>query len=133
MNQLLSQIPEEKQGELEQITKLILKSAKVEMIWLFGSYAMDKWVEDITYENSTRLEYKSDYDILIILPYDEVNKHFKIRNAIKSKLEDKGLLNNQVNIICHSLKGGNLANQVKILKELMEKICKEKINQIGHV
>jgi len=109
MNQLLSHLPTEKQEELERITKLILKSAKVEMIWLFGSYATGKWVENVTYENGTRLEYKSDYDILVILPFDDVKKHYKIRNAIKSKLEDKGLLNTQVSIIYHSLKDVHLA------------------------
>lgn len=109
MNPNLAHLPQEKQEELARVSKEIQKATKVEMIWLFGSYATGKWVEDVTYENGTRLEYRSDYDILVILPYDDVKAHYKVHNAIKNKLIKKGLLHTQVSIIYHGIKDINEA------------------------
>ncbi len=107
MNPNLAHLPQEKQEELARISKEIQKVAKVEMIWLFGSYATGKWIEDVMYENGTRLEYRSDYDILVILPYDDIKVHYKVHNAIKNKLIQKKILHTQVSIIYHGIKSIN--------------------------
>jgi len=109
MIEKLGHLPKEKQVELERITQVILKAIQVDRIWLFGSYATGKWVEDVTFENGTGYEYKSDFDILLIVPFDDIAKQHKVRKAIKTKLEDKGLLHTPVSLIYHSLKDVNLA------------------------
>jgi len=109
MIEKLGHLPKEKQLELERITQVILKAIQVDRIWLFGSYATGKWVEDVTFENGTGYEYKSDFDILVIVPFDDIAKQHKVRKAIKTKLEDKGLLHTPVSLIYHSLKDVNLA------------------------
>jgi len=109
MIEKLGHLPKEKQLELERITQVILKAIQVDRIWLFGSYATGKWVEDVTFENGTGYEYRSDYDILVIVPFDDIAKQHKVRKAIKTKLEDKGLLHTPVSLIYHSLKDVNLA------------------------
>jgi uncharacterized protein len=109
MIEQLKHLPKEKQAELERITQVILKAIQVDRIWLFGSYATGKWVEDVSFENGTGYEYKSDYDILVVVPFDDISKQHKVRKAIKTKLEDKGLLHTPVSLIYHSLKDVNLA------------------------
>jgi HEPN domain-containing protein/predicted nucleotidyltransferase len=58
----LSHLPEDKQDELETLTKVIVEKVPAEMVILFGSHARGDWVEDFQ-ENT---EYVSDYDILVI-------------------------------------------------------------------
>jgi uncharacterized protein len=63
----LSHLPKHKREELKEITSIITENAKVEMIILFGSYARGNWFEDIYKEGHITCEYKSDYDILVIV------------------------------------------------------------------
>lgn len=110
MKEQLPHLPPHKRAELQALVKVLQKAiGKVEMIWLFGSYATGKWVEETTFENGTRFEYRSDYDILVILPYNDIKIHFKVERAIRNKLEKTGLLHTQVSIIYHTLKEVNLA------------------------
>ncbi|MCE7062287.1 nucleotidyltransferase domain-containing protein [Dyadobacter sp. CY343] len=62
MKTSLSHLPEDKQEDLETLTKIILEKVPAEMVILFGSHARGDWVED--YQENT--EYVSDYDILVI-------------------------------------------------------------------
>jgi len=109
MIEKLGHLPKEKIEELERITQVILKAIQVDRIWLFGSYATGKWVEDVTFENGIGYEYRSDYDILVVVPFDDIAKQHKVRKAIKAKLEERGLLHTPVSLIYHSLKDVNLA------------------------
>lgn len=68
MKTTLNHLPEHKQAELKTIVRaLIPRYADIEMIVLFGSYARGNWVEDVYTEKGITYEYKSDYDLLIIL------------------------------------------------------------------
>ena len=68
MNTSISHLPEYKQGEINAIVKaLIPRFVEIEMIILFGSYARGTWVEDNYTEKGNTYEYKSDYDLLIVL------------------------------------------------------------------
>lgn len=68
MKTILDHLPEHKQAELKSIVRaLIPRYADIEMIILFGSYARGNWVEDVYTEKGITYEYKSDYDLLIIL------------------------------------------------------------------
>lgn len=64
----ISYLPHHKQDELKSIlTALIPRYSEIEMILLFGSYARGNWVEDKYEEKGITYEYKSDYDLLIVL------------------------------------------------------------------
>jgi HEPN domain-containing protein/predicted nucleotidyltransferase len=62
MKTTLSHLPDDKQEELETLTKVIVEKVPAEMVILFGSHARGDWVEDI----QKTYEYVSDYDILVI-------------------------------------------------------------------
>ncbi|WP_439556599.1 HEPN domain-containing protein [Dyadobacter sp.] len=98
MKTSLSHLPEDKQEELQTITKIILEKIPAEMVILFGSHARGDWVEDF----QDTYEYVSDFDILII------TKDRKAARGQKKWQElDKALAANQditkTNIIQHSL------------------------------
>ncbi|MDD5598796.1 MAG: HEPN domain-containing protein [Victivallaceae bacterium] len=68
MKTSLSHLPEAKKDELKKIVKTLLEYKEVEMLILFGSYATGKYVHRDRYvEDGIIYEYKSDYDLLIIL------------------------------------------------------------------
>lgn len=67
MKNTLDHLPEDKQEELNDLVSTIKKLVRAEMIILFGSYARGDWVEDRYKEGGTTYEYKSDFDILIVL------------------------------------------------------------------
>ena len=66
----LDYLPEEKREEIKEICDLIVEEMHPAMIILFGSYARDTWAEEITREEGINLEFKSDYDILVVTARD---------------------------------------------------------------
>jgi predicted nucleotidyltransferase len=66
----LEYLPENKQEELKEICELIVEEMHPAMIILFGSYARNTWAEEITREEGINLEFKSDYDLLIVTAKD---------------------------------------------------------------
>lgn len=85
-------LPEEKRLQIFEAVDLILeKVPEVEKIFLFGSYAKGKWVEDRYIENGILYEYLSDYDFLIVTgkSLGLVNEYLcqdKIVNSWKHKI-----------------------------------------------
>ena len=63
----IDHLPKEKQAELQAIIQSITTRLKVEMVILFGSFARGDWVDDRYVEDGTTYEYKSDFDILVVL------------------------------------------------------------------
>ncbi|MEO6286814.1 MAG: HEPN domain-containing protein [Dyadobacter sp.] len=58
----LSHLPQNKQDQLQALTKIVIDKVPAEMVILFGSYARGDWVEDY----QEKYEYVSDFDILIV-------------------------------------------------------------------
>lgn len=88
MKTSLSHLPEHKQAELKAIKEaLVPRYGEIEMIILFGSYARGNWVEDKYVENGRTYEYKSDYDLLIILSDDKKANADTFVQAVSAKLE----------------------------------------------
>ena len=82
-------LPEHKQDELKKIVAaLIPRYAEIEMIILFGSYARGNWVEDKYVEKGTTYEYKSDYDLLIILNKNGQAQSDTLTQSITGKLNE---------------------------------------------
>lgn len=88
MNTSLTHLPEHKQAELKAIVSaLIPKYGEIEMIILFGSYAWGSWVEDKYTERGNTYEYKSDYDLLVVLSDEKKANADSFVQAVSAKLE----------------------------------------------
>lgn len=88
----LTHLPEHKQAELKAIVgALIPKYGEIEMIILFGSYARGTWVEDKYIDKGITYEYKSDYDLLIVMTKNGNAGNDSLTHAITSKLEELNL------------------------------------------
>ena len=66
----LDYLPVLKQEELTEITALIAEEMQPAMIILFGSYARNTWAEEVTQEDGINVQFKSDYDILVVTARD---------------------------------------------------------------
>jgi predicted nucleotidyltransferase/HEPN domain-containing protein len=85
----LTHLPYHKRTELKAIVAaLIPKYAEIEMIILFGSYARGNWVEDKYVENGVTYEYKSDYDLLIVLSTNGKANADTFLQSVQGKLEE---------------------------------------------
>jgi predicted nucleotidyltransferase/HEPN domain-containing protein len=92
MQTTLTHLPSHKQAELNAIVSaLIPRYVEVEMIILFGSYARGNWVEDKYVENGTTYEYKSDYDLLIVLGKNGQANSETLTHNIDTKLKELNL------------------------------------------
>src|SRR5882762_3532494 len=92
MKTTFDHLPEHKQQELKSIvSSLIPRYAEIEMVILFGSYARGNWVEDKYVEKGTTYEYKSDYDLLIVLSNNGKANNDTLTQSITGKLESLSL------------------------------------------
>lgn len=118
MKTSLSHLPEDKQEELQLLTKIIVEDVPAEMVILFGSHARGDWVED--YQQHT--EYVSDYDILVITKdrksakSDE--KWWKLEKKVKtlSGQTNVSLIHHGIGFVNHAIEQ-NQYFFVDILKE----------------
>jgi len=108
MKTSISHIPEYKQKELLEIVEIIKNSSKgiiwVEKIILFWSYARWDFVErDLVMDWNNTLEYKSDFDILVITrkPAQELNT--RLSSEITSNINDDKTINTYVGIIIEDI------------------------------
>ena len=89
MKTTLLTLPEHKQAEIRDIVlALIPRFAEIEMIILFGSYARGTWVEDKYVEKGNTYEYKSDYDLLIILSKNGHANSDTLTQSISTRLNE---------------------------------------------
>jgi uncharacterized protein len=111
MQTILSHLPEHKQAELKAIVAaLIPRYAEVEMIILFGSYARGTFVEDKYVEKGTTYEYKSDYDLLVILSKNGQANSDTFIQSVTGKLDELKLAT-PVHPIFHGIEFVNLELQ----------------------
>lgn len=94
----LTHLPEHKQEELREITKIIIENVPAEMVILFGSHARGDWVED--FQETT--EYVSDYDILVITKERKAAKDGEPWWNLKKKINGNEE-STRVTIIKHSI------------------------------
>ncbi|MDD5728172.1 MAG: HEPN domain-containing protein [Victivallales bacterium] len=92
MKTSLAYLPKEKKAELKKIVTTLLEYKDVEMIILFGSYATGKYVHRDRYvEDGIIYEYKSDYDLLVILSKNKQADNLAYGHSITEKLNGLGL------------------------------------------
>ncbi|GAA0196578.1 HEPN domain-containing protein [Fulvivirga kasyanovii] len=109
MSNTVENIPENKREELKKLTELISGMDKVEMLILFGSYAKGDWVEDSYVENDTIYEYRSDFDLLVVLRHENFSFKVKIEEQVKSQLIETGEVTTPVSMIFHGINHFNQA------------------------
>jgi uncharacterized protein len=82
-------LPQHKQAELKALVgALIPRYAEIEMIILFGSYARGNFVEDSYVEKGTTYEYKSDYDLLVVLSKNGQANSDTFVQSVSGKLDE---------------------------------------------
>nr|WP_293303907.1 hypothetical protein [Allomuricauda sp.] len=109
MNKSLDHLPKTKQDELGRLTNLLSAFKEVEMVLLFGSYARGNWVEDTYVEKGITYEYRSDYDMLVVLTHEDLQQKFRIEDKVKAELTSTGHVRTPVNLIFHGIKHLNHA------------------------
>jgi predicted nucleotidyltransferase/HEPN domain-containing protein len=87
MKSSLAHLPPRKRAELARIVETIRRGGpEAEMIILFGSHARGDWVEDIYVEGHTTYEYRSDFDILVIVQSPKIanstNRWYRVERSI---------------------------------------------------
>ncbi len=125
MNTSLNQIPQSKQEELTKIAQLVSDFKEVEMVILFGSYARGNWVEDKYIEKGVTYEYRSDYDLLVVLKHEDLKQKFRIEGKVKTELIETGEVTTPVSMIFHGIK--HLNESLKIGNYFFKDIKKEGI------
>ncbi|WP_136467979.1 HEPN domain-containing protein [Flagellimonas onchidii] len=104
MNKDLHHLPKSKQEELQLLAQLLGSYKEVEMVILFGSYARGNFTEDQYVEKGITYEYRSDFDILVVLTHEDMRRKFKIEDKVKNELTETGKVKTPVSLIFHSIK-----------------------------
>ncbi len=116
---LPNNIPEEKKEELHKLVKIIKSEMRPEFIILFGSYARGDFVEyDETAVEHYVESFSSDFDVLVILSNENVEKDFKVWGKISNLIGKR--IDTSVDLIKHNLQFVNeqLANGVPFFKDI---------------
>ncbi|TMU55796.1 HEPN domain-containing protein [Flagellimonas algicola] len=74
------------------------------MVILFGSHARGNWVEDKYVEKGITYEYRSDFDLLVVLTHEDLKQKFRIEGRVKQELVDTGKVTTPVSLIFHGIK-----------------------------
>jgi uncharacterized protein len=109
MKRSLAHLPKHKREELKEIVAIITELADVEMIILFGSYARGNWVEDIYTEGHITYEYKSDFDILVIVENPRYARSINLWDKVKNIIHARKSVKTWVALIVHDIKEVNKA------------------------
>ena len=109
VKEVLDKLPQSKQEELNLLTEVLSACKGVEMVILFGSYARGNWTEERYVEKGITYEYRSDYDILVVLTHEDLKQQFRIEDKVKAELTNNGKVKTPVSLIFHGIKHLNNA------------------------
>ena len=118
----MNDLPKSKQEELQLLTEQLSAFKEVEMVILFGSHARGNWVEDKYVEKGITYEYRSDFDILVVLTHEDLKQKFRIEDRIKQELTNTGKVTTPVSLIFHGIKqlNASLAQGNYFFKDIKE-------------
>jgi predicted nucleotidyltransferase len=112
----LDHLPAAQQDELQRVKQILMdefsiatsratqpwkKNGRVRNIILFGSYARNDWVDEVS--NG----YQSDFDILVIVSHKDLADVAEYWYVAEDKIERDTKITRQVNIIVHTLEEVN--------------------------
>jgi len=95
-------LPKHKRDELRLIVEKIRERIEPQMLILFGSYARNQWVEDTYVEDGVTYEYKSDYDILVIVKSVKIANSYDLWRKVKKSIRAFPI-KTWTNIIVHTI------------------------------
>ena len=122
----LKSLPEAKQLELNKVVKTIRKHQQPEMVILFGSYARGDYVESDTHvEDDIVYEFKSDFDILVIVRSENIAHEYKSWGKIRKKLRGDESIKSPVRLIVEDI--GFVNEQLELGRYFYADIKKEGI------
>jgi uncharacterized protein len=99
----IDHLPAERQSEIREIVDAVRQRFPAEMIILFGSFARGDWVDDTYTENGTLYEYKSDYDILVVVDSEVLAIKKESHRHWQNKLRRDTSLEVSLNVIFHGI------------------------------
>ena len=100
-------IPEDKKKELEAVISLLTKNAEIELIILFGSFARGDWVSDRYKEGHITYEYQSDFDLLVVVKNEALEKNYSLWNDLETKLKTDKNISTTVSLIIETISSVN--------------------------
>lgn len=103
----LSDLPDHKRQELASIVQLIRAKAEVELIILFGSYARGEWVEDRYVKDGITYEYRSDFDLMVVLDCERESAHGRKWNKIREAIRGEPAIKTPVSLITEDVRHVN--------------------------
>ncbi len=105
----MGHLPKYKKEELKEIVNVIRTAVKkkAEMIILFGSYARGDWVEDVYTEGHITYEYKSDFDILVVVKTRTFANTENVWRKIEDLVEKSVVVKTRVSLIVHDIESVN--------------------------
>ncbi len=104
MKKSLSHLPKHKKDEIKAVTEIIKEMIDAEFIILFGSYARGDWIEDVYMgDDGITYEYKSDYDLLVVVRDLPKYEYKGYRDRIKKKVKRANICDTRLSIIMHSV------------------------------
>ena len=103
MKRSLAHLPTHKREELKEIVSIITSKVEVEMVILFGSYARGNWVEDTYTEGHITYEYKSDYDILVVVKEKADANRLNLWRHVEAAIHHTRPIKTWVTTIVHGL------------------------------
>ena len=99
----IDHLPVEKQEELQEILRVIKERIAAGIVILFGSFARGDWVDDKYKENGTTYEYKSDFDILVVLDNEEQAAKREFNKRWRRKIRLNTSQTTPLNVIFHGI------------------------------
>jgi len=104
MKKSLSHLPKHKRDEIKVVAEIIKEKIDAEFIILFGSYARGDWVEDVYVgDDGITYEYKSDYDLLVVVKDLPKYEYRGYRKRIKNQAHRSDACDTRISIIMHSV------------------------------
>lgn len=88
MNNMPVNSPVKIQEEIRNICNLLVSKVQPYMVVLFGSHARGDWVSDSYVQDHVLYEYKSDYDILVVVPTNEIKNDITLWNDIQKEIHN---------------------------------------------
>jgi len=93
MKTSLSHLPKDKQAELKaQANKIRNEFDGIEMIILFGSFARGDWKDEAYTKDNVFYQYKSDFNILVIVNDPKTGKNNRKWESLERKLQKEDFL-----------------------------------------
>jgi predicted nucleotidyltransferase/HEPN domain-containing protein len=92
-----------REPELKRVVEIIKNTVPVEKIILFGSFARGDWVSDRYREDNVTYEYQSDYDVLVIVRSEKIEKDIDLWAKVQKLLDEDAQIKAPVSLVVDTI------------------------------